>query len=422
MSKLDLDRYFLRNTFAISLSEFLWGLGIPVILESNFVTVFLTYLGVNNFKIGLTNFVFSISMAIVPFFSAYLTSGMVYKKMANIFTQYIPSFSVILLGINFLFFYNPKYGYELFLFYFLLFSIGLASTVPVWQNYITKIFTQSKALKGISVMMFFQNTGKVIGGFLLGLFLIFVPLNVHNAGIIFLVTGILFFLGSTSFIFTVENPDEVDKSREKGFIKYYLFYLKKIFKNKNFVFYIIQDIEFTIVIVGFIFYSRYALEWGKIDMAQISGAFVILAFFGAIFANFLLGFLENIRLKSRYFLIKLSSIFAFLLLIFFRHIIGFYVVSFLLGFSRSGRIHLYIPVVKKLSGLNDASPYYAILPFVMLPVSATLPILAGTFLDKFSFMGDTAYNFLFVLMFLGVILSIIPFIKIDFDKSIDNDN
>ncbi|MEJ5285183.1 MAG: MFS transporter [Brevinematia bacterium] len=422
MERVDLDKYFLQNTFALSLSEFLWGIGIPVILESNFVTVFLTYLGATNFQIGLSSFIFSFSMAIVPFFSAYLTSNMIYKKKANILTQYIPSVSVILLGINFLFFYKDKLGYEIFLFYFFLFSVGLASTGPLWQNYITKIFTPSKALKGISIMMFFQNTGKIIGGFLLALVLIYLPLNVKNSGLIFLITGILFFLGSTCFVFTKENPDDIKSLKRENFLKYYLTFLKKFFQNKNLIFYVIQDIEFIIVIVAITFYSRYAIEWGGISPAQVSGAFVIIAFVGAIVANFLLGFIEKVNLKLRYFLIKLSSIISLLFLIFSTNLVVFYIVSFFLGFSRAGRIHLYIPVVKKLTGCNDASPYYALLPFIMLPVSSFFPVIAGLFLDKFGFMGGNAYKYLFIFMFLLVCLSIIPFMKVDFDRSIDNNS
>jgi hypothetical protein len=73
----------------------------------------------------------------------------------------------------------------------------------------------------------------------------------------------------------------------------------------------------------------------------------------------------------------------------------FFAVSFLLGFSRSGRNQLYAPVVKGLSGLEDASPYYAISPFLMLPVSAGLPVAVGSLLDCFSAWKAFTYQVTF---------------------------
>ncbi len=411
--KVNLDKYFALNTFSISLSEFLWGVGIPVILESTFLTVFLTYIKVTNFQISITSFIFTLSMAIVPFFSAYITAQMKYKKPATIISQYIPSLSVLLLGINLIFFYKGKYSYEIFLFYYTFFAIGLSSTVPIWQNYITKIYNPDKVLKGISIMMFFQNTGKIIGGLLITFLMAKYTLNEKFAGMLFIFTGILFFLGSSSFILTKENPDEL--TERKPFFSYYLFYFKQIIKNKNILYYLLQDIEFNMAVISLIFYAKYAVEVCKINVAIVSGIFVILNFIGAISANFTLGFLEKISLKLRYLFVKVATVISLVLLILSKNIIAFYIVSILLGFSRSGRIHLYIPVVKKLSHLNDASPYYAILPFIMLPFSSLLPIFSGIFLDKFSYLNNV-YTQLFLIFLIITLISFIPFAKIDFEN------
>ena len=48
-----MDQYFRRNTVGISSVEFFWGLGIPVVMESTFLQLFLRNLGANNFLIGL---------------------------------------------------------------------------------------------------------------------------------------------------------------------------------------------------------------------------------------------------------------------------------------------------------------------------------------------------------------------------------
>ena len=100
----DLDRLFTRNTFVISLGEFLWGLGLPVILESTFIPVFLSTMGVSNSRIGLTGMIFSISIAVIPLFAAYMTARMPYKKGPTVWLQVIPSAAVMCLGIYYIYF------------------------------------------------------------------------------------------------------------------------------------------------------------------------------------------------------------------------------------------------------------------------------------------------------------------------------
>ena len=47
------DRYYIRNVFGISAVEFLWGLGLPVVVESTFLQLFLKNLGASG--IALTS-------------------------------------------------------------------------------------------------------------------------------------------------------------------------------------------------------------------------------------------------------------------------------------------------------------------------------------------------------------------------------
>jgi len=41
----DINRYYHRNVFGISAVEFLWGLGLPVVIESTFLQLFLKNMG-----------------------------------------------------------------------------------------------------------------------------------------------------------------------------------------------------------------------------------------------------------------------------------------------------------------------------------------------------------------------------------------
>ena len=47
-----IDKYFKQNVFGISSVEFLWGLGLPVVIESTFLQLFLKSLGASSLAIG----------------------------------------------------------------------------------------------------------------------------------------------------------------------------------------------------------------------------------------------------------------------------------------------------------------------------------------------------------------------------------
>ena len=58
---------------------------------------------------------------------------------------------------------------------------------------------------------------------------------------------------------------------------------------------------------------------------------------------------------------------------------------------------VYAPAVKKLSGLSDATPYFAVAPVLTLPIAMGLPLICGHFLDRMAWMAGDAYR-----MMLGV--------------------
>ncbi len=415
----DLSKYFFRNAVSTSVGELLWGLGLPILLESTFVPVFLTSVGASNSQIGITGTIFSLSMAFLPFLAVYLTSRIPYKKGPTVWLQVIPSISIILLGLYYLSFGTPKFAYPVFIFFYSWFAVGLAATIPVWQNFVVKIFVPEDSVRGISILMFAQNFAKLLSGVLLTFAIGAVGMGLASAGMVFFLAGVLFLIGSFCYAFTRENPDEIDQTVYGNPVGYFSHYFRHVLKNRGMVLYLLQDIEFYAVVVSVTFYARYAIDWRSVPAPVAGGTFIIFLFIGAVSANLLLGFAKRLKIKVRYGLIKASTILGILLLIFLKSTVLFFAVSFLLGFSRSGRNQLYAPVVKGLSGLEDASPYYAISPFLMLPVSAGLPVAVGSLLDFFSAWKASAYQVTFASLLLLVILTLIPFLKLQFPEKME---
>ena len=213
--------------------------------------------------------------------------------------------------------------------------------------------------------------------------------------------------------------DEVGHTAAENPVRYFRHYFSSVIRNKPVLLYLAQDIEFTTAIIAITFYSRYAIQWCGIPVAVTGGIFVILLFTGAVAANLILGFSRRVPLKLRYLVIKLCTVSTLVLLILFKNVFVFYAASFLLGFARSGRAQLYGPVLKNLSGLDDASPYYAIAPFILLPVTSLLPIALGALLDLLAPTGPAAYQAGFAVLLGITLLTLIPFSKLSFPGGID---
>jgi len=413
---IDLNRYFLRNTLSISTGEFLWGLGLPVILESTFIPVFLTTMGVSNSRIGVTGMIFSISIAVVPSFSAYMTARMPYKKRSTVWLQVIPSAAVMFLGLYYMYFGINESAYAVFIFFYSLFAVGLSATIPVWQNFIVKIFSPQNSLRGISFMMIANNSAKLMSGMILAFITGAVGMNLSYSGAFFFFTGAVFLTGSLVYFFTRENKDEIDKKALGNFINYFIHNIIHILKNRNMILFLLQDIEFTAAAVSVTFYARYAIDCCRVPASKASGAFIVSLFIGAVCASFALGFVRKITVKARYLFIKICTLSGIMILVLFQSLFAFYTVSFLLGFSRSGRLQMYGPAVKGISGHEDASAYYAISPLLTMPCTALLPVAMGLMLDRLSFLKAESYRIGFLSVGVIVIISFVPFFLLSFQK------
>ena len=83
-------------------------------------------------------------------------------------------------------------------------------------------------------------------------------------------------------------------------------------------------------------------------------------------------------------------------------------VSFLMGMSRGSRSLVYMPTIKKISGVEDSTNFFGIAPLLTMPMSTGIPLLSGAFLDRFSYLGSDSYRYLFlalaVLITAGILL------------------
>ena len=173
--------------------------------------------------------------------------------------------------------------------------------------------------------------------------------------------------------------------------------------------------SFVIGLIPFFFYANYATSHCGIEPAIAAGFFVAFIYTGAIAANIFLGTLDLLALKQKYIVSKISSVTALALLTVICTMWGFFLVSFLIGLSRGTRMLAYAPSVKKLSGLQDSTSYFAIGPILTLPLATLLPLATGRFLDHFSFLQADAYRIVFMVGIFLILVALLFIVKTDFE-------
>ncbi|MCP3899802.1 MAG: hypothetical protein GY707_08845, partial [Desulfobacteraceae bacterium] len=156
------DKYFIRNAAGVSLVEFIWGLGFPILLESTFLQIFLKTLGASDFIIGLVPCIFITGVSTFPLLSSYLTRNHKHKKKVVINLHILSSLAIIVFGISLFFIKTPSYILILFFLSYIIFSISIGLTLPVWLNFLVKIFSEKKNVSGFGFMMGAQGVAKLI--------------------------------------------------------------------------------------------------------------------------------------------------------------------------------------------------------------------------------------------------------------------
>lgn len=401
-----IDRYFIRNTIGISAVEMFWGLGLPVVMESTFLQLFLHRLGATSFLIGLIPTLFYIGLSVFSLFSGFFTSHLRQKRLAVIILHLFASVPMLLFGIFLKFTGFIPSTLRLFFSAYTLFSVGIGLILPTWQNYLVKIFTEKRVISAHSVMWISQSLGKFLSGFIIIKIISKYSFSSEGASMIFSLVGLLFVSGSLMFFITREMKTPHASHKSPSRFKTFLQDLKAAFHNRDFLFFLASDLEQFAVISILSFYANYATEYCAVKPYLAAGLFVVLNYSGSITINILLGWMDLLSLKNKYLAAKLLSLLTVTLLYFFPGLWAFLTASFLMGISRGTRSLVYAPSIKKLSGMSDSTNFFAIAPLLVMPLSAGLPLLAGTFLDHFSYLGGEAYRLMFLGMGVLIILGI----------------
>lgn len=391
------DLYFRRNVLAVSMVEFFWGLGFPIVLESTFLQLFLKHLGASSFAIGMVPSLLMIGIACFPIFSSYLSRNVRMKMPLVLFLHLISAFSILLFGLTLLFTKQSGNVLPLFFISYSVFSICMGLTIPVWLNYLVRIFSESKAVPGLGYMMLAQNIGKVIASFFILTIVEKYSFSAGSTPWVFIITGLVFVIGSLCFVFTREVADKDDGIGERiSFLVHTRQSFTEIISNRRFlIFLAAADLEFIVIITSLSFYANYATIYFNVPVAVAAGLFVTCIYAGSITVNIFLGALNFFSLKQKFVLSKIITVLMLSLLIFFPGYAVFFLVSYMLGFGRATRNMVYPPSVKKFAARSDATSYFALAPILTLPVTAGYPLLFGNMLDRLAGMGQMSYQILF---------------------------
>ncbi len=94
-----------------------------------------------------------------------------------------------------------------------IFSFCMGLTIPVWLNYLMRIFSEKKSVPGLGFMMLAQNIGKVVASFFILKVVEKYAFSLHSSAYVFMATGLFFVLGSLCFFITREIADPGDPER-----------------------------------------------------------------------------------------------------------------------------------------------------------------------------------------------------------------
>ena len=387
--------HFVRNTIGISSVEFFWGMGMPVLIESTFLQLFLRSLGASYFLIGLLPVFLGISIPVFSIVSAYINPGIRNKRISVLFYHMITASPVALFGL-FLFIFHPEERIlHTFLLVYLIFSVGIGFTLPAWQSYIVSLFSHEDSLRALSVMYIVQSFSKLTGSFVIYRTVAKYALSLHGAAIVFSFGGLILMFGALFFLISREDydPGEV----QPGFSGPLAFFrnLRKIFGESNFRTLIGSDFSYFAIITALSFYGNFAKDYGSVPEELIAGAFVAVSFTGGILAQILFGWHNVGSLRDKFVISKILGILGLLLMILADSIGLFLICAALLGAARSMRMLVYPPAVKALARTRDTTSHFALIALIELPFSMGLPLLAGIFLDLSVGLPAGGYRILF---------------------------
>jgi MFS family permease len=410
------DKYFARNATGVALAEFFWGLGFPVVMESTFLQIFLKNLGASDLLIGFVPAILMMGISIFPLFSSYLTRNHQVKRPIVIYLHIISSLATMIFGFFLFFVKDPDLILPAFFISYVIFSLCIGLTFPIWLNFLVKIFSPQKSVQGLSIMFITQNVAKIIASIFIIKVVQTFSFSLISAAWIFLTAGLLFLVGSLCYLLTREVTSfEPAPMGKDSFFKHTFKTIGEIVSNKNMIKYLIGDLDHYIVLTIIAFYANYATQFFGIKDYTAAGLFVCFIYSGAILSSLTLGTLNILSLKHKFISTKILNLFTLGLLIFSPGLGGFLLASLLLGFCRGTRGIIYSPAIKRFSNRQDATSYFATAPLLTIVFGSGFPLFFGYMLDRLSHMGHGAYQLMFGLCMLCVLITLIFGFLTDFE-------
>lgn len=411
------DKYFIRNVAAAAGGELFWGIGLPVVVESTFLQIFLRSLGASSLIVGLVPTFFFIGISLFGLLAGYLTGHLQDKRKVIVATHLfgtlpIPAFGFFLLisggGNNTIIVFLLLYG---------LFSLGVGLILPVWQNYLVKIFSETKIFRAMSVVMVTQSIARLTCSFLILQTVKRYSMDPRASGFIFCIVGGVFLIGTCFYLLTMEFSDESKvPKREKNIFRHLRVTSTLAFGNRNFLRFLASDIE-TFAVIGVIsFYANYAVEYCGISPAVASGLFVACLYGGHITAHILFGWMDLLQLRGKFLFGKTAAAIGIVCLLIFQSLPFLLIISYVLGIARGIRFLGFPTAVKRISRQEDATLYFSIAPILVLPFSAGLPFVSGVVLDGLEHLGGLSYRLVFAFYGLVIGLAVIFLSKVRFPR------
>jgi len=413
------DRYFTRNASSVAVVEFFWGLGFPVVMESTFLQIFLKKVGASDFMIGMVPAILIAGFSILPLASSYLTRNMVSKKRLVLYLHLVSSCAT--LGYGLFLFFNKIAAFILPAFFisYIIFSLCIGLTFPVWLHFLVKIFSEKKSIKGLSIMYLAQNVAKLAASVFILKVVEAYALSIESAAWIFLGSGILFLIGSLGFLLTKEQPAEhVDQRSNDSFFSHTRNTILEITQNRNLVRFLIGDLDNYVIMTVISFYAVYATQYFGIADYTAAGLFVAFIYTGSILSNLVLGTMGFLNLKQKFISTKLIGIGALAVLIFLPDFTGFLAASLMMGFCRGTRSVIYSPCIKKFSHKEDTTGVFAAAPLLTIVFGFGFPALFGKSLDWLTMMGSASYKLMFAISILIIIITLIFGVLTNFDDEL----
>ncbi len=400
-----IDSHYRRNTLGLSASEALWGFGLPVLVESTFLQVFLKNLGASDSVIGLLPGLLSAGVGVFALLAALLTSHLRHKRRAVIITHVMASIPILLYGIALLLSGEAPGTVTLFLVFYSMFALMIGITLPVWQNFIVSIFSEKRVFRALSVMLITQIFCRFLGGLAIARFVETYSLSMISVGFCFITVGLLLFAGSFFFMIIREDHGDDWAPVSAHSPASLVLTIRDILHHRDFMLFQLGNIDIYACVTVITFYANYAVLFHGVDRAAAAGLFIAFIQGGAIASNVVLGWFNLLAIRSKYYFAKMCGLSAVILLVTVPCQPVFFLASLLIGLARGAQTIAYSPAVKMISGRKDATDYFSVTPLIMLPFSFGIPFSGGMFLEHSGFFGGSGYQALFAAMGVLIIIS-----------------